>query len=183
MPTENEVKFVLNLCKEKEFKEIAQDKVLIRQGYLLSSKGIALRCRESINHKTEYYFTFKLTSNKGRSIEIEKKIDQRDFNDLWESALNKLEKIRYYIQDSEKQLWEVDFFKDHNKENYFCMAELEMPEGQLKPKFIPKFIEKNLLYEVELKDNRFSSKMIADIKYAIELYQQLRNKNDRLFTC
>jgi len=166
----------LNVGKEKEFKDLSKERILIRQGYLLSSKGIALRCRESISHKTEYYFTFKITANKGRIIEIEKKIDRRDFDDLWEQALNKLEKTRYCIMDSDKQLWEVDFFKNHTGENYFCMAELELPENQLKPKFIPNFIEKNLLYEVELKDSRFSSKMLADIKYATELYQQLRSK-------
>lgn len=173
MPTENERKYVLSLGKEKHFKELAKYKTTIRQGYLLSSKGVALRCRESVNSKTEYYFTFKLTANSGRVVEIEKKIDERDFTDLWEQSLNKLEKIRYYIEDSEKQLWEVDFFKDQNGENYFCMAELEMPEGQHKPKSIPGFIEKNLVYEVDLKDSRFSSKMLADIKYATELYANL----------
>jgi len=109
-------------------------------------------------------------------VEIEKKISERDFNDLWVQCLNRLEKTRYLVTaDSSGDIWEVDFFRDYNNSIYFALAELEMPEGQLEPNFIPDFIQKNLIYEVDLTDSRFSSKLLADVRYAKDIYLKLNH--------
>lgn len=173
MPTENEKKYVLKLECEEEIHEIAEGVLRIRQGYLMASKGTSLRIRKS--HSSPYhkfFLTFKSASN-SRVIEIEKKIDERDFNDLWLQTLNKLEKNRCFVHDSEDNIWEVDFFIDHNNETYFALAEFEMPEGQKEPEFIPDFIQRNLIYEVDLTDSRFSSKLLADVRYAKNILSNL----------
>lgn len=177
MPTEKEKKFVLKTDTENYFAEIADEKLFIRQGYLLSSKGITLRFRQSISStkkKENYFLTFKYTVN-GRVIEIEKKIDERDFEDMWTQCLNKVVKIRYLVKDTKENIWEIDFFKDHNNETYFAMAEFEMPEDKDGPDFMPNFISENLVYEVSLTDSRFSSKLLGDVRYAIEIMNGLRS--------
>ncbi len=170
MPTENEKKFVLRLDTEDYFRKNALREAMIQQGYLFSSKGTSLRCRKA---KNKHYLTLKSNVN-GRVVEIENQIDERDFNDLWTQCMNKLEKIRYFLSDSSKDVWEVDFFKDHKGKNYFCLAEFEMPEGQLAPDHLPKFIKDNLLFEVPLTDCRFASKLLADIRYATDLYKVIK---------
>ncbi len=50
-----------------------------------------------------------------------------------------------------------------------------MPEGQLAPGVIPDFIKDNLIYEVDLTDNRFSSKLLADVRYATNIYKEITN--------
>lgn len=164
--TENEFKFVIKDCEE-EIARMAEKKYLIEQGYLLVGRGISLRFRKSQNDsKNSYFMTFKCSAG-GRVIEIEKKLDYRDFHDLWPQCMNKLEKIRYVLDG-----WDIDFFKDHNNETYFAMAELELPEGEV-PGIIPDFIESNLLHKVELTDCRFSSKILGDVRYAKNLYSKL----------
>lgn len=170
MPTECEKKYVLDLDTEDKFQKLSCNKAKLLQGYLFSSKGTSLRCRKM---KNKHFLTLKSTVN-GRVVEIENQIDERDFNDLWTQCMNKLEKVRYVCSDDKNQVWEVDFFKDHNSTNYFCLAELEMPEGQKEPEFIPKFIKNNLLFEVPLTDCRFASKLLADIRYATDIYKQLK---------
>jgi len=182
MPTENEKKYVLKSECEDEIKKIADAKLKIQQGYLVASKGISLRVRKShyTGQNPKFFLTFKSAAN-SRVIEIEKKIDERDFNDLWEQALNKLEKVRYLVNASgilESLIegwrnWEIDFFKDFNDETYFALAEFEMPEGQKEPELIPDFIQRNLIYEVDLTDSRFSSKLLADVRYAKNILLKL----------
>lgn len=180
MPTENEKKYVLSLDTEDKFCKLSENKVIILQGYLFSSKGTSLRLRKM---KNKHYLTLKSSVN-GRVVEIENQIDERDFNDLWTQCMNKLEKIRYMVSDKFDNVWEVDFFKDHNGTNYFALAEFEMPEGQLSPTYIPKFIRDNLLFEVPLTDCRFASKLLADIRYASDLYRVLRDStNEKVQAC
>jgi CYTH domain-containing protein len=160
----------------------------------MASKGMSLRLRKSQEgkiifahlphscaifldrgNKAKHYMTFKCSCNGGanRVVEIEKKIDQRDFDDLWPQCMNKLRKLRYLVRDEAKQVWEIDFFKTHDNRNYFAMAELEMPEGQIEPEIIPSFIKNNLLHKVALTDCRFSSKLLGDVRYASDLYDSL----------
>ena len=178
----------MNLKTEDKFKKIAHHKAIIHQGYLFASKGISLRCRKVESKKTSFYLTLK-SSVGGRCVEIENLIDERDFNDLWSQCMNKLEKIRYFIYDK-NNVWEVDFFKDHNQENYFCLAEFEIKEADavlgampIFHKNIPNFIKEDLLHEVELTDCKFSSKLLADIRYATKLYNDIKeSSNEKLQT-
>lgn len=175
MPTENELKFMLEYKDtEDKFRKLAESKAHIMQGYLFFSKGTSLRLRRI---KNKYYLTLKSTVN-GRVVEVENQIDERDFNDLWTQCMNKLEKIRYFLSDAHNQIWEVDYFKDHNGNNYFCLAELEMPEDQQKPNYVPIFIRDNLLFEVPLTDCRFASKLLADVRYATDIYKQIKESTN-----
>jgi CYTH domain-containing protein len=172
MPTENERKYVLNLECEQEFEETAHSILICKQAYLAFSKGMSARVRETIDQsgKSKYKFCFKQKAN-GRVVEIEKKIDQRDFEDLWSCSMNRLEKLRYNVYYG-KDFWEIDFFKN-NGESYFALAEFEMPEGQLDPESIPAPVENNLLYVPQIDDSNFSSKRLADVKYAVRKYKEL----------
>ncbi len=172
----------MRLESEHEIHSMRRHHYLIEQGYLIVSKGMSLRVRRSrqidlLHAPPRHILTFK-SNNAGRVIEIEKKMDQRDFGDLWPQCLNKLRKIRHIVHEDKSHKWEIDFFKDHNNETYFAMAEYEMPEGQKKPDVIPDFIASNLLFEVPLTDCRFSSKLLGDVRYAIDLRKNLSGVSD-----
>jgi CYTH domain-containing protein len=174
MPTENERKFIIDISCEKNVNELSSEQYFISQGYLISTRGITTRIRKSVknsNGSESYYFTLKVNTN-GRCVEIENKLDQRDFNDLWSITLNQLEKIRYIIKH-EKNIWEIDFFKDYKNQTYMAVAEVELPEDQMEPESIPNIIKKNLLFKVPLTDNRFSNKLISNAKYAAELLNEI----------
>ena len=146
MPTENERKYVLNAKCEKAISDMAVQKYEISQGYLIATRGITVRVRKSVpvfanGSKGGYYFTMKVNTG-GRCVEVENKLDKRDFDDLWNISLNKLEKIRYDVK-SGKHLWECDFFKDYRNETYMAIAEVELPEGQMEPDTTPAFTHTN----------------------------------------
>jgi CYTH domain-containing protein len=176
MPTENERKYALRLECESEIIKLAKKKQQMFQGYLIVGKGVSLRIRRggkvcTMTFKQKVGNSHKQKCN-GRVVEIEQKISKRDFDDLWASALNKLEKFRYYIPH-DGLIWEIDFFKDHNGLTYFAQAEVELDEDVLEPDVIPDFIIKHLLYAVPLDDDRFSSKRLADPQHANGLLKSL----------
>ena len=183
MPTENERKYVLSLESEQEFEfcQFKFCKLLLHQGYLAFAKGMTLRLRSSqeiIKGVAEGELKRKLCYKQkvnNRVIEIEKKIDKRDFEDLWTTCLNKVQKYRYSI-NLNKNLWEIDFFKNHHNETYFAMAECEMPEGQVEPQFIPDIIQKHMLYSVPLDSDEYSTKRLACITHAKKIYKKLNNE-------
>lgn len=171
MPTENERKYLLDIGCLEDVKSIASYSYNISQGYLIATRGITVRVRKFVSNKrTEHFFTLKVNTA-GRTIEIEKKIDSRDFDDLWNIALNKLEKVRYIVKSQE--VWEIDFFKDYKDEIYMSVAEVEIPEDEYEPTYIPEIIKNNLLYSVPLTDTRFSNKLLGDARYASQLLKQI----------
>lgn len=176
MPTENERKFILRINCEQDVAAIAYNKSEIHQAYLVSTKGVTFRVRSMTTKKgkIQYFFTFKCNTG-DRVLEIEKKINRRDFVDLWQHSLSKLEKTRYKL-NGEYKGWVVDFFHDHHDNTYFVMAECEMPEGQISPTSIPPVVQKALIYEVPLNDTRFCSKLIGDVRYATRLLQEIYDK-------
>lgn len=181
MPTENECKFILHMECEEQIGKLAEEKWRLHQGWLMAGKGYSLRCRKQtdrLNKKTTYILNYKCTVASGRTVEIEKRMDERDFNDLWPQCLNKIEKVRCVVYDKYHEKWEIDFFKDHNQQTYFAMAEFEMPEGKLAPDTLPPFIRNNLLHEVPLTDCRFASKLLGDVRYALNLYTSLKESNN-----
>lgn len=187
MPTENEVKFVMDVDSESKIYDAhgARDTVhLLKQGYLAFAKGMTLRVRSAQRiellpsgevrtfGKIKRKLCFKQKVNE-RVIEIEKKIDTRDFEELWNICLNRIEKHRHTLHFG-KAKWEVDFFKYHHEQTYFALAEFEMPEGQSEPKYIPAIIERYLLYSVPRhQDYEFSTKKLACVKHARDLYKQI----------
>lgn len=179
MPTENERKYVLKPSCEEAVSGMASQKYDISQGYLIATRGITVRVRKSVpvyanGSKGGYFFTLKANTN-GRCIEVENKLDKRDFDDLWGIALNKLEKVRYEVKNG-RHLWECDFFRDYKGETYIAVAEVELPEGQLEPDSLPFFIRENLLYKVPLTDTRFSNKLLGDARYALDLINEIMKK-------
>ena len=173
MPTENEIKIVLRMDCEEQIAKSASNVYEICQGYLIATRGITVRVRslKSVKNGMQYYFTLKCTTN-NRCIEIENNLDSRDFNDLWNISLNKLEKTRYKFNGKYKG-WIADFFKDHHNEVYFALAECEMPEGQLHPDAMPEEIKKAIVYEVPLNDIRFTSKLLGDVRYAKRILKEI----------
>ncbi len=178
MPTEHEYKFVLDLklaeaITEDELQRRSSNVQIIKQGYLSYSKGTTLRVRSSTNPsgKEKWFLTFKQKIG-DRVIEIEKKLDARDGNDLWTVCVGKLKKERYLFEDKQERLWELDLFK-YGSHLYFIQLEVELHEGESRPKSIPDFLKKYLLYEVPLTDDRFSNKRLSDVEYATNLYTKI----------
>jgi CYTH domain-containing protein len=179
LPTENERKFVINKKCESLVKQLCIESYEISQGYLVSTKGVTLRLRKTSPYnscKETYYFTLKSTVN-NRVIELEHEIDKRDFHDLWQNSINKLEKTRYKIKNK-KLVWELDFFYDYKGELYFALAECELPEGVEKPETIPDIIKNNLIFEVPLDDNRFANKHLGDPRYCLDLMNDLTKEKN-----
>lgn len=175
MPTENERKYLLDSNCESDVHKLSIEQMDIAQGYLIATRGITVRVRKAArrsNSKTNYYFTLKVNTA-GRVIEIEQDLDERDFRNLWDIALNKLEKVRYIVKNK-KDVWEMDFFKDYKNETYMAVAEIELPEGKEGPDTLPNIVKDNIIYEVPLTDNRFSNKLLGDARYAAELFQEIK---------
>ena len=173
MPTENELKYVLDLACEQDIAKRALQKLQLRQAYLSN----AVRIRKVIEqtsdcYRLQHWLTFKKEVS-GRVIEIEKRISPRDFRDLWSVSENKLRKSRYNLNQGE---WEIDAFHDEQGKTYIVVAEHEMIEGQMEPETIPGYISNNLVYAVPKTDDRFFSKKLADIEYAKKLYSELKEK-------
>jgi CYTH domain-containing protein len=144
---------------------------VIRQGYLAFSKGMTTRIRSlKENSDKKWFLTFKQKVSE-RVIEIEKKIDDRDGNDLWEVCVGKIKKDRYLFLEG-GYTWELDLFKKGSN-IYFIVLEIELPEGALRPKNVPKFLRDFVVYEVPLTDDRFSNKRLGDIDYASRLYRKI----------
>lgn len=177
MPTEHELKYVIEKDSEQEISKSCSEQYFISQGYLIATRGITVRVRKSVkksNGVEKYYFTLKANAG-GRCVEIEKNIDKRDFDDLWSLSLNQLEKIRYIIKD-DKNVWELDFFKDYSGKTYMAVAEIELPEDQESPNRILEIVEKNLIYKVPLTDTRFSNKFLSNAKYAVDLVKEIQKE-------
>lgn len=182
MPTEYEFKYAIHLDLVKEISEdrlrIMCDKhLIIEQGYLAFSKGMSCRVRCTKEYgKPKWHMTFKQKTS-SRVVEIEKKIDERDGNDLWQVSVGKLKKDRY-VFDEHGIKWELDLLKQDNC-IYFIIAEVELMEGTVRPKKMPDFLQSFLLYEVPMSDDRFSNKRLGDANYARDLYSRLvQEKND-----
>ena len=177
MPTEHEFKYVISLDLANEFtknqlREIGCDLRSIEQGIICHGPGMYLRIRKSFTKEKNktWQMTFKL-KDADRTIEIETPIDDRDGEDLWHRCYWTLTKDRY-IYEKDNIKWEIDFFK-HKDKVYFILAEAELPETAPRPKKIPAFLRKFLLYEVPLTDDRFSNKRLGSVKYANKIYNQL----------
>lgn len=169
MPIENEIKVVLYPIEQAyDAACYLSDKVsVIRQAYL-QDNGMTVRIRkQESKEKICHWFTFKKRVNDD-IIEIEQIISEDDFNRLSPHAFSWVHKKRIDVHG-----WDVDLFIGEDKKPYFCLAELEMPEGMKDPEYIPNFISNYILYQVPREDRRFSSKKLASEKYAKKMLQKL----------
>lgn len=181
MPTEHEFKYVismdlLNTYPEEKIRMLADSHIIIKQGYLAFSKGMSCRIRcATESGKDRWFLTFKQKVT-DRVIEIEKRLDNRDGQDLWEIAVGKLTKDRYIIKHT-GICWELDLFKMTDGGIYFVLGEIELSEGAPRPKSVPPILKKHVLLEVELTDDRFSNKRLGDVDYARNLYKQMSGED------
>lgn len=209
MAIEKEYKYLLTLDQGFETKVYNnrgvnfsiefKDMLDIEQGYLNIGVGTATRIRKAVRKSSsvagnpDWYFTFK-QKIEGRDgvIEIETRIDEKDAIPLWNVCVNKLKKRRYsYENRVRKEKYDIDFFIDANGENYFILAEVEMPQqkenipnsreyldaSKLRNEVnlhLPEWLRNQVLYEVELTDGRFSNTRLSDCAYARKLYQKIR---------
>ena len=178
MPTEHEYKYILSLEIGDDFDHhrlmtMAKEHQHIKQGYLVFSKGMTtrVRCIEG-KEKQKWFLTFKQKVGE-RVIEIEKRLDERDGQDLWSVCVGKLKKDRYVIEDKGIK-WELDFFKK-GQHLYFVLVEVELPEGAPRPKSTPDFLKDYIIHEVPLTDERFSNKRLGDADHATTLYHKILN--------
>lgn len=178
MPTEHEYKHVIALdAPETYFKENCKEHHIIRQGYLAFSKGMTCRVRSSSSGIHEgkrklpvrWFLTFK-QKVRNRVVEVESKLDDRDGQDLWSACVGRLKKDRYVLEH-EGVDWEIDFFKKGGH-LYFVLAEVELEEGADRTS-VPPFLQKWLLHEVALTDDRFGNKRLADVEHATNLYNRI----------
>lgn len=163
---------------EKELPFLSKMGYFIRQGYLDEYTRIREKIPFKIINKKFRSLAFESTyqvatkaKTKKRVVEVEQTIDRRDFEDLWNIAKIKLTKTRYDLYFGEAK-WEIDYFRK-NKKIYFALAEHEMPEGFLKPDFIPQPIKKHILLAVPINNSGYSSRRLASISYAKKIIKKL----------
>jgi len=173
MPIENERKFVLKDDGNLETRltktpGIRRD--LLRQAYL-DAPGLRIRSVET-DKEVRYILTYKRTIN-GQVVEIETAISAIDFERLWTTRNETLEKVRY-SWDEGRFHWDVDFFKGDDGRTYFAMAEVEMPEQDTEPPPLPGRLAGYLLEAAPLGDPRFTSKRLADRAHAERLLAEIR---------
>lgn len=186
MPTEHEYKYVLDLDFLEEFEEpllarMAKNWAYINQGYVAVAEGTATRIRHTQAVSPQHYgnsdvnhwmLTFKHTVNQ-RVIEIEQELDERDGKDLWSICTRRVQKTRYYFP-GDACTWELDLFKLSDESVYFILAEVELPEGAPKPTYMPLFLRKYVLHEVDLTDSRFSNKKLGNVEYTTKIYKKIK---------
>lgn len=181
MPTENERKFILINEPAVVYKisKKAQKLLAIEQAWIHNGNDWNIRIRKIFGPSYPdpiYKATYKQQVPK-RLIEIETEIDERDYQDLLLLSDSVLHKTRYIIPVGSLK-WEIDLFYDKRRTNlYFVMAEIELPEGVERPTTIPDIISENLLFEVPIWNNEFSSIKLQNIEYAISRYNELLEEN------
>lgn len=181
MPTENELKFVLNPAhfhSDMRHRDLGYPRSLIHQGYLYQKKKSNLRVRMSTGDSTpsnpdKFLMTYKRQIS-DRVVEINTPICERDFMDLWDLCEETLMKVRVFVDG-----WDVDFFLDSLDRVYFVLAECEMPEGQDRPDTVPDLVANSLIYEVPRDDDRFSSRKLSNVPYSRALLRKVFNKGKK----
>jgi len=140
MAIENELKYIL---RPEAFKA-AMEKGEVRkieQHYL--GDGLRMR-RDTANGETSITFTFKRRVASGL-VEIETHISDTDYALLFPTVTHGISKQRISFTSGDEH-WDVDLFE--TSAGSFVMAEVEMPDGQLAPKWIPEFVSENLILPV-----------------------------------
>lgn len=178
MPTENEVKYVLRRDMDviKTLTHACDDVWHITQTYIHNKTSWNARVRHIIADDDEWFeFTYK-NKKFGRTIEIETKIDSRDYYDLIKKPKVILTKTRL-IFNTEDHKWEVDLFFDDTDSIYFILAEVEMEEGMTKPLSIPDIISQFIIADVGY-NKQYSSSKLANKLYAETMYQNIVDETE-----
>lgn len=172
MPIENERKYILTLGLD-DIDKLADDYygdiLYIQQAYI--KDGRIRKITKHINQDVSYIFTWKARRPDNSRVEIEKKISQDDFDDLWDLAEAFITKTRVKIKGF-GMTWDVDFLVQGN-DHYITVAEVEMPEGLVEPKVLPPFVKDNLVYAIPLdKDRDWTNPKLTDPEKVAEMLKE-----------
>lgn len=178
MPIENERKFVLDdLSGALEARVAARQdakRTYLHQAYLDAS-GLRIRSIESSDGIQRIFSYKRLVDD--QVIEIETEISELDFERLWKTRREALQKARYSWTAGQFR-WDVDFFKTEDGRTYFALAEVEMPESETQPPSPPDILAPHVLLLAPRKDPRFTSKRLADRVHAERLLAAVREKGE-----
>lgn len=187
MPVENERKYVLRHSPELEgvLRASGTPAKGLRQGYLPGDARIRGTRQPpgffEHSDKETYTFTYKIMVG-ADLIEIESFLSREDFEKLWPITEKRLMKTRFVFKETipwghfvnRSVQWDIDLFYD-GAENYFAMAECEMPYGMDEfplhvesPDGSPSSIVKKFLrYQVDRSEQiDFTNTKLADREYA-----------------
>lgn len=140
----------------------------IRQGYLPGHgrirRSTLLLPGGGLSGVVETAFTYKHALADGSGVmEIETALSDQDFDRLWADVHAPVDKVRREFQDD--HLWEVDFLYDTAGECYFCMAEVEVDEGEAAPT-PPAELAPFVIAAVALDDGAYTNHKLADVEHA-----------------
>lgn len=162
MAIENERKYLLYDDKNElmPYLELLPEyqKWIVEQYYLFNDTNqmARIRCDEDLSKNEKIYFFAYKASRDTDLIEIEAEITVNEFDFLKLKAQRAPIKTRYQARIGEN-LWEFDYFEDCE----LRIAEVELPEGVLKPDVIPSIVQNYIMYEVEPGDWRFQNSNLA----------------------
>ena len=166
MPIENEFKYPLRISQELMDRFLYEfHSEMLEQGYLSPEARIR---RSTAFGVSDCKFTFKKMTADGL-VEIETPISEQDFDRLWPLVIERLQKKRFSF-DADGVHWDIDFFGPIETP-YLAMAEAEVPDGQAQPEPCS-WIADHVIACVG-KDERFTSRRLADPDYASKLVAEL----------
>lgn len=124
----------------------------------------------------DFFFTYKdWVTGQDERIEIEDRITEQAFQDLWPNCSDTMNKDRY-VMKKDKIEWVVDFMREGNDPQgaiYFVLAEAEMPEGMDKPRKILPEIKDDVIFEVPKANKNYSSRKLCDESYAAQKLNEI----------
>lgn len=180
MPVELEYKFILaedpnyeaRLIKYLSDNKIPYNIHEMEQCYLKGGGRVRALRTNNTNNMT-YEFCYKEPIKKGEgNIEFELPISEKDFILSKKVSDVILTKNRYKIV-LDNFVWEVDIFLNKG-ESYFNLVEVEFTKEGIEPSTnnLPSIIKNNIILKT-LDDDRFTSKKLANVKYAKKLYKNI----------
>lgn len=180
MPVELEYKFILSEDSDYEdrlLKHFSDNKIpynvhKIEQCYMTGGGRVRSSCINNAE-EAQYMFCYKEPLKEGNgNIEFETEISEKDYELSKKHSSIILTKNRYKLYRDEF-VWEVDIFLDKGK-SYFNMMEVEYLKDGEEPHTtnLPSIIRNNIILKT-LDDDRFTSKKLANVKYATKLYKKI----------
>lgn len=171
---ENEIKFVMDIEFASNVNQYFPPHNGIRIQQLYHESGARFRSSTIGDRDPTYTFNMKIDLECGRVEEFEYNITQDVFDRMSDLCISSLTKTRFVTHQKECH-WDIDIFF-HGDKPYFCMAEVEMPPEQERVDRIPKCVADYFVCEVSRTDKRFTSKKLTDVKYARDLFNEIKSQ-------